>query len=329
MTPPLKEMNIAIALNSKYMRYAYVMLTSLFIQHPHTTIHVYALHMDLSESDMECLKSLGKKHNSLLHFIYIDPADFPDNLPTTATWSLESYFRLQLIDKLPDAVDRILYLDIDMIISNSLTELYQEDFDGNLFCVCKDMSSDSGFSDIQNALFSSFFEHGFVYFNSGMMLWNIKELRGKFSFSYYMQSASDLNYNLMAPDQDLLNYIHWQQVKFVDEYKYNLFSRLAYNHGVTYEDIKREAHIIHFAGYKPWSGEYVHYNLENLWWDYAKLTPFYHDLLEEFLQSSLTSTLVEESMRNLINEKQNLKTELDKAAALCQKLYSIIQPANT
>lgn len=117
MTPAHDVMNIAIALNNKYVRYAYVMLTSLFVQHPEENIHVYALHMDLSESDMELLTSLCNEYGNTLHFLKVNPDDFSESLPTTEAWSLETYFRLQLIDRLPESVDRILYLDIDMIIA--------------------------------------------------------------------------------------------------------------------------------------------------------------------------------------------------------------------
>ena len=322
------KMYIAISLNSKYMHYAYVMLTSLFIQHPDTLIHVFALHMDLSDTDREYLKYLSDKYNNTIDFINILPEDFPKSLPTTEMWSLETYFRLQLIDKLPLFVDRILYLDIDMIISGSLTELYQQDFENNLFCVCKDMSTEIPFTDIRAALFHPLYHQGFVYFNAGIMLWNIAALRGHYSFDFYMKLARDLNYQILAPDQDLLNFTHWNQVKFVDEYKYDLFARLAYNRGITYEDVKREVHVVHFAGFKPWCGEYVHYNIEKLWWDYAKLTPFYHDFLEEFLESCLTSTTVQDTVEKLIQDKQDLKAELDKTATLCQKLYSMLSIKN-
>ena len=320
------NMNIAISLNSKYLRYAYVMLTSLFLQHPDTSIRVFALHMNLSQSEQNTLSLLAQTHGNSLHFIKINPEDFSSSLPTTEMWSLETYFRLQLIDKLPSLIDRILYLDIDMIICGSLLELYQQDFENNLFCVCKDMSTEAPFTDIRANLFHPLLDKGFVYFNAGIMLWNIAALRNHYSFDYYMKLAKDLNYQILAPDQDLLNLAHWNQVKFVDEYKYDLFARLAYNHGVTYEDVKREVHVVHFAGFKPWNGEYVHYNIEKIWWDYAKLTPFYHEFLEEFLDSSLTSVTVQDTIEKLIQEKQNLKTELDKTAALCQKLYSLITP---
>ena len=61
-------MNIATALNSKYMRYTYVMLTSLFVNHPGADIHVYLLHSDLSDSDCTHLADLCTKHGNTVHF---------------------------------------------------------------------------------------------------------------------------------------------------------------------------------------------------------------------------------------------------------------------
>lgn len=63
------RMNIATALNSKYMRYIYVMLTSLFVNHPDADIHVYLLHSDLSNSDCPYLADLRTKHGNTVHFL--------------------------------------------------------------------------------------------------------------------------------------------------------------------------------------------------------------------------------------------------------------------
>lgn len=45
------RINVATALNSHYMRYTYVMLTSLFINQSDADIHVFLLHSDLSDED--------------------------------------------------------------------------------------------------------------------------------------------------------------------------------------------------------------------------------------------------------------------------------------
>ncbi len=317
-------MNIAVSLNRKYVRYAYVMLTSLFWNNRDVEINVYALHADLIGEDQELLRQLAQEYGKNIHFLQVRTEDYPAELPVTESWSLETWFRLQLIELLPADVDRILYLDIDIIVDKSLEELYQTDFEGANFCVCKDMGIDGAFPDIRQELFRDILQQGGVYFNAGVMLWNIQALRGRYSLRRYLKLAEDLEYRIFALDQDLLNYMHWNQVKYVDEHRYDCFTRYYHNRGGTYESAKKDVTILHFAGFKPWAGEFVHYDIERIWWDYAKQTPFYHELLEEFLDSSLRSTLVEETLQKSVNDKYQLKKELDNAVALCQKLCDLL-----
>lgn len=319
------RMNVATALNSKYMRYTYVMLTSLFFNHPLEDIQVYLLHNDLTPSDCEHLTALGTAYGNTIHFLKIDRNIFPDDLPTTAAWSLETYFRLMLPDILPAEVDRLLYLDVDMIIDKSLTALYHTDFGGANFCACKDMTVDFPTGDSRDQIFQEHIANGFTYFNAGMMLWNVKNLRGEYSFKRYMELAKELDYRMLAPDQDLLNYMHVNQIQFVDEYKYDLFSRMAYNAGIHYPDVKQETAIIHYAGMKPWEGAYIHYDIEQLWWEYAKMTPFYHELLEEFVTECIRSPLIYDTMNTLSKEKQALSAELSKNTALCKRLLAMLE----
>lgn len=318
------RMNIATALNSKYMRYTYVMLTSLFMNQPDVEIHVYLLHSDLSGQDQRYLSDLAESYSHKIHFLLINRELFPSDLPTTSSWSLETYYRLMLLDILPQDVDRLLCLDVDMIINKPLADLYFTSFEDALFCVCRDMTVSFPTGDSRDVIFKEHLQRGFVYFNAGFMLWNIEELRKIYSFSTYMALAKELNYQMLAPDQDLLNYMHWNQVIFVDEYQYDLFSRMAYNGGIHYEDVKKETTVIHFAGMKPWEGQYVHYDIEQLWWDYAKLTPFYQELTVEFTEQCIQSPVIYETMTSLSKDKETLLKELNKSTATCQKLLQML-----
>lgn len=319
------RINVATALNSHYMRYTYVMLTSLFINQTDADIHVYLLHSDLSDGDQECLQSLAQSYGHTIHYLLINRESFPTALPTTRQWSLETYYRLLLLDILPDEIDRLLYLDVDMIIDKPILGLYQTDFEGAYFCACRDMTTTFPVSDFRDEIFKEHIAAGFTYFNAGLMLWNVAALRGKYSFKGYMELAEKLEYKMLAPDQDLLNYMHWNQIKFVDEYQYDLFSKKAYNDGIRYEQVKEKTTIIHYAGMKPWEGQYVHYDIEKLWWDYAKHTPFYVELLEEFMWDCLGNPLVYDTMSELSEEKKKLVTELQKSTGLCKQLLQMIE----
>ena len=324
------RVNVATALNSRYMRYTYVMLTSLFDSHTRERVeekvqfHVYLLHSDLTGKDQECLSSLAEEYGHTIHFIKVDREAFPVQLPTTQSWSLETYFRLMLMDILPADVDRLLYVDVDMIIQKPILELYCMDLEGAYFCACPDMTVQFPTSDVRDEVFREHIAAGFTYFNAGLMLWDIASLRGRYCFQDYMDLAEKLEYRLLAPDQDLLNYMHWNQVKYADPYRYDLFSKKAYGLGYRYEQVKAEVVIVHFAGMKPWEGRYVHYDVEKLWWDYAGMTPFYHELMEEFLQDCLGDSLVYDTISALSAEKKDLLGELQKSTALCRRLAQLL-----
>ena len=307
------------------MRYTCVMLTSFFENQPKDLdIHVYLLHSDLTSEDKIQLQQVVDFYGGTLHLIYIERSLFPERCPVSESWSLETYFRLALLDLLPEDVDRLLYLDVDIIVNQSLTELYFQDFEGNMVCACRD-SWQGDIPDIRMEIFKEHLERGFTYFNAGVMLWNIAGMRGKYGLEGYLQVAEELDYCMLAPDQDLLNLVHWQEAKILDETRYNLFARLAYNHDIHYEEVKEQVAIVHFPGYKPWNGASLHFDIEELWWDYAKITPFYIEFMEEYLKDSIRNPYLFDTMRRMSDEKKMLTDELNKSVALCQKLYEMVQ----
>lgn len=76
---------------------------------------------------------------------------------------------------------------------------------------------------------------------------------------------------------------------------------------------------------KPWEGQYVHYDIEKLWWDYAKHTPFYVELMEEFMRDCLGDPLVYDTMSELSEEKNKLVAELQKNTGLCKQLLQMLE----
>lgn len=320
-----KVINVAVSLNSKYVRYTYVMLTSLLRNTSEDrTVCVYVLHSELNEEEQKILTSLVEAYGGKVQFLFVERKRFPVECPTTVSWSLETYYRLLLTELLPAYVDKILYLDVDVIVNQSLEELYDSDMKDRVLFACADTMA-APFGDNRDALFDEPIRQGFTYFCAGVLLMNITKLRELYCFADYMDLARQWNFGMVAPDQDLLNYMHWREVKIVDANKYNLFSKAAYNHDIHYEEVKEAVAIVHFAGQKPWEGQYVHYDIEQLWWDYAKLTPFYHEMMEEYLLASIQIPTVYDALLALSAEKQELQNELTKSVALCQRLLSMIQ----
>lgn len=325
----MKEvMNIAIALNRKYIRYTYVMLTSLFYNNKNENIKCYMLHSELTDEDISIFNELAKQYGSEIVPIMVNRNQFATELPTDDNWTIEIYYRLMLAELMPESVKRLLYLDGDIIVLKNLREYYSQDFQGKNFVVCKEYTDGSKIFMEKNLGFPNPVPEDYVYFNSGVMLWNIENIRKNYNFSSYMNTAKELNYDLFAPDQDLLNYIHWNQVKYSDGWIYNCMSHSAKNSGLHYKDIIEKTTILHFAGPKPWNAGFFHYDIEQIWWDYAKKTPFYNEFCHELVDKTMRETSIKNRIKHVYIEVEQAKNNLKESLALNQKLMEIIKDRN-
>ncbi len=311
-------MNIAIAINSRYVKYAYVMLTSLFMHHRGQGVHVFVLQTDLTEEDRACLKELAEGWGQKLEFCELGMQKYMDMLPTTASWSKEIYYRLLVGEALPKELKRLLYLDVDIIINESLRELYFMDMEGMELAAADDTMIQGNFSEAQERLFLGW-NGQLRYFNSGVILYNMDEIRRKYKFDDYFRVAKQAGFSLTNPDQDLLNYVHAGNVLFLDNTKYNVFSQNIQYEGEVGAILKQLPPLIHFAGRKPWSYNGVHYDLEKLWWIYARETPFYLEMMEEVFWNSFSDDSYHTIMA-LLKENKELKEALEKSMELLSKV---------
>ena len=144
----------------------------------------------------------------------------------------------------------------------------------------------------------------------------------EYTFTDYLNAIRKWEYAMTAPDQDILNYCHYDKVKYVPWQKYDLFARTAYLDGWTYEDVKDKNMIIHFAGEKPWNFKVTCYEIEKFWWEYAAKTPVYQTLMENFLEQALTDDHYRSEAIRLQGEKQRLSAAVDEAKKILDKLKS-------
>lgn len=313
-------MNIVIAINRKYVKYAYVLLTSL-LQNNHTDIDVYVFHRELIPEDKAMLSQLSDSFSVTFYFIYVPDELLPSkDVLATSAWGIEAYFRLAITDLLPASVNRALYLDTDMIVNASIEDFYWCDMGNNKIAACKEFSYEPPYNDYRDELFAPLFDQGFYYFNSGTILYNIDALRPKYTFQTYMDVAHELNYAIRYPDQDLLNYCHFKETLFVDTFKYNLNARYGYNqYGIHYPDLKKNGVIVHYASSKPWRGNFLHCNVEQLWWDYAKSTPCYCQLLEEALHENVAESPLNIYITDLLQKNNALYEKIEQYELLLEK----------
>lgn len=312
--------NIALTFNDKYYRYAYVTIFSI-LQNNDDVVDFYLLQSDVSALHKKEMQKLVDGKISKIHWIEVDADKIPALCPTNIQWSIEIYYRLLLAELLEESVERILYLDVDIIVNRSLRDFYDMDFEGMDMIGCLD-AAEYPFGDFRDIILNEFEDKSYI--SSGVILFNLAQIRKRYSFYDYIKIAEKFNYNIIAPDQDLINYVHHGKIKLVPSEFYNMFAKLYYNNGYDYQKTKDTAVIVHFIGWKPWDGEGVHYDIEKLWWDYAKQTPYYISFLEEFMTSAIASSMVYDTMKQQMDEKQELLETLQKSQQLCQKLYDMV-----
>lgn len=316
-------MNVATALNKKYIPYTTVMLSSLAINNTNH-IDVYLFHCELEGKDIDAMSELLSAYDISLIGVCVDMGVYKETLPRNSQWTLETYLRLMMAEYLPEELSRVLYLDADVIVNQDLSELYQLEFNNTDLFAAYDAGKVWKIEQLQpkqQEMLGPLLEQGHVYFNAGVLLFNVDRVKERYSFSRYCDAFEDWNYQMVALDQDILNYVYSGKVSYFDYKKYNLFARVAHNKGMTYEQVKHECAIIHYAGEKPWESENVHYDIEQLWWDYAAKTPLYHELLEGFLHSAMTNTVVEDYIIGLQKDNAELKSTMMQVTEKMKSLF--------
>lgn len=313
-------MNITFSFNDKYYRYVYVAMYSI-LKNNAENVSFYLLHTDVKQEHQKEMEQICQNNNASIEWIYIDRQRFPALCQTNVQWTIEAYYRLLLGEVLPHSVERILYLDADIIVNKSLKELYDMDFEGNDLIACADASS-APFGDVRDEIFREFEDKSYIC--SGVILFNMEQIRKRYTFDDYMGVAQKFNFNFRAPDQDIINYLHHGKIKVISNRTYNMFGKYYYSKGLDYTDALTDAVIVHFTGWKPWDGEGIHYNTEKLWWDYAKETHYYNVFLEEFMEHAIEIPMVYDTMQKQYEEKTDLYAALQKSQQLCEKLYAMV-----
>ncbi len=335
------RINICTAVNSKYIRYLCVMLASLFENNKQSDVTVYILQSDLTDEDRMTLKDFAYRYGQTIVTINIDRQRFLVHLPTTDKFSLETYFRLLLVEELTD-LDKLLYLDVDILIRGDLRPLYSLELGQSYAAVCKDMLMPYLTIEYQKR----YHRFGDIpYFNAGVMVLNLPVIRAAFTFADFMNAAKELRFDLPDVDQDILNYLMADNVLWMDEYRYN-YMPLAVLRDHPEWDQKTDATVVHFAARNPWAiGAKAEIYRE--WWDYAKATPFYTELLEDHVKrveeyaykerandtqkeelARVQEALFEETMAcTLVNRLQKKKARIAiyGTGYLAEKLYKLLK----
>jgi lipopolysaccharide biosynthesis glycosyltransferase len=218
--------------------------------------------------------------------------------------SKESYYRL-LIPELFPKLDKCLYLDVDLIICDDLTELWNYEIGNNLLAGVK--NKECGKKRYRAVGISSPDQ----YISAGVLIFNLKAIRDENLTSRFLKLVTQ---GYEYHDQDILNKECNKRIKYLP-LKYNIPLCEITNNKLLktnylqseIEDAISNPVIIHYIGReKPWNIHDDYAFLLHLWYQAALESPYQYDhIAQNILIGRHDNTLIQTASdaRNTLSYK--------------------------
>lgn len=257
---------------------------------------IIILNKEISQEDQEKIKEMVDKNpNTSVRFIEVSQALDAQNYNFREGYSPESFYRVVMVELLTE-YDRVVYLDSDLILLEDIADLYfGTDIEDNLVAAAIDIdglasafSNHDGRKDYMISYMGISNLHD--YFQSGVMIFNLKEWRKTFSLEQILDAACQPE--IMFGDQDVLNVLCRGRIKFIDmswntiiNHRRKQMRELLCLAPVDllddYFEARKTPKIIHYGGTKPW--DVPDCDMAWLFWEKARKTTFYDEIIKRVL----------------------------------------------
>lgn len=192
-------------------------------------------------------------------------------------YSLAAAYKILIFNLLPGTIEKIIFLDADLVVLKDLTRLWHTNTGDKVCCAVQDMSIpyiDAKRSSKDFKRYAPYIEASVPildyekfkidplakYFNSGVMLINVQKWREKRVEEKIIQFLLNIQAQNEYPDQNGLNGILFNQWGELDPrwnrishfFRYPAYNKSPFSKEI-FNQIKFDPYIIHFvSSYKPW-----------------------------------------------------------------------------
>lgn len=280
-------MNIVLATDKNFIEHCATTIMSI-LRNNHS-VSIYVLTGGLPIEDSLKLEKLVKENNGKFYLITVSNKAF-EKFPmpkdrTLAHISLATYYRLFISDLLPNNIDKVIYMDCDIIVRKSLDDLWNIPMgDKALGAVYQIAEWNS------DAIKRLQYPIKFGYFNAGVLLINLAFWREHGIVYKLLQYIKENEERIVYHDQDVLNAVlheytlrlscKWNML--TSYFKKTIFTicdindegEIICNHDDYKVIVKKEAAdpiVVHFVSRpKPWE-KYCWHPYKSQYIYYAKL----------------------------------------------------------
>ena len=277
-------MVIVLASDNNYVQHCAATMASIIVNNIDEDVCFYILTEGINDSNKRSLLTLEQKYEKKIHICTV-PSDIVQNLPMPSYMSshisIATYYRLFVASILPESLDKIIYLDSDIIVRGSLVELWNTNMDNYPLAAVYQANEWADNNDTWTRLNLS---RDIGYFNAGVLMINLKYWREN-HVQEQLLNFIELNYDkIHSHDQDTLNAVLGSKTLALN-CKWNLLpflfigdiSRYSFPQKANVDSIKeamKNPTVVHFVFKpKPWeSGCNNPFRKE--YYKYLSLTPW-------------------------------------------------------
>ncbi|OUO95224.1 glycosyltransferase family 8 protein [Cloacibacillus sp. An23] len=275
-----------------YARHAGVVIASV-LRNTEAPVCFHILHDDtLTDENRSRLEESAAEHQSKTPgeprgtVDFIDVSDAMGKFPESdfdkicGRFSRGTLYRLMLPEIIHDSVDKVIYLDCDIVVALDIADLWKivsSDTERTLGGVQEDRSpnppaSAVPISEIKTDAMGLSRER---YINAGVLYMNLERLRSERTAKTALFQRAVAYIDRFAPpllDQDFLNAEYLGDILYLDP-RYNTDPK-----DEIFESVFEMERIWHFGGHlKPWNA-LTGTNADMLYWKYLSLTPWRDEL---------------------------------------------------
>lgn len=250
--------NVCLSSDENYAQYAGVVIASILANaNSDDNLVFYILDGGISDEKKSQILSLKSIKNCEIKFIKIDESLFEayKNVKTHKYVTMATYYRLKLSSILPD-VKRVIYLDCDVIVSVSLS---------GLFNICMENYPLAGVNDVKIRRV----KENPTYINAGVLVMDLENMRKQNLEEKFLEWTKSHIDTIKTGDQEIINEVCRGNILILDAVwnvqSSNFINRSSYTNSPK---------IIHYtAERKPWHYGSFSYH-RDLYFKYLQLTPW-------------------------------------------------------
>ncbi|NIH29179.1 lipopolysaccharide 3-alpha-galactosyltransferase [Hafnia paralvei] len=271
------SLNIAYGTDKNFLFGCAVSITSILIENKDLDFSFHVFTDSFTEDDRTKFKALSEQYKTNISIYLVNAANLK-SLPENKLWTYAIYFRFIIADYFSDKLERIVYVDSDVVCNGSIRDLSTLSLDGVVAAGVTERD-ESWWRQRAETLGERQIANG--YFNTGVLVINVPEWKRLDVSTLAMKSLNDQNIRskLTYYDQDVLNMILVGRVLFLDKI-YNTQFSLNYELKKNCENPITESTVfIHYIGpTKPWH-EWAQYESSASFINAKNMSPWCKDEL--------------------------------------------------